>query len=70
MKKSFGLFLVLSSMTNLREHFISVHKVFWQTLWKLKDHFCNTLEVFWKHKFLKKGNLSSEKKDFGLFFLP
>ena len=67
-RKDFGLFLVLSSMTNLREHFISVHKVFWQILWKSKDHFCNTQEVFWKHKFLKKGNLSSEKKILAFFF--
>ena len=32
-KLSDQIFLVLSSMTNLREQFIRVHKLFWQLLW-------------------------------------
>ena len=35
-------FLVLSTLTNLKEQFKTVHKVFWQLLWKLLDHFCGT----------------------------
>ena len=31
-------------MTNLREHFIRFHKVFWPLLYKLEDHFCRTYE--------------------------
>ena len=46
-------FLVLSTLTNLKEQLKKVLKVFWQVLWKLLDHFCGTYEVvrntnFWK----------------------
>ena len=53
---------VLSSVKNLREHFIRVHKVFWQILWKLQGHFFRTYEVIENTNFWKIGNLSSEAK--------
>ena len=42
-KKDIGLiFLVLSSVTNVKEHFIRVQKMFQQSLWKLEDHLFRT----------------------------
>ena len=35
-------FLVLLSVTNLKELLMSVQEVFWRLLRKLEDHFCNT----------------------------
>ena len=32
-------FSVLSSVTNLKQQFIRVQKLFWQLLWKVLDHF-------------------------------
>ena len=53
---------VLSSVKNLREHYIRVHKVFWQLLWKLQGHFFRTYKVIENTNFWKIGNLSSEAK--------
>ena len=74
MKEVFGPFsFVLSRVTNLKEQFIMVHKLFWQLLWKLIElieHFFWDLTGCWKHKFLrKKGDLSSEEKILAYFFL-
>ena len=74
MKEVFGpFFFVLSSVTNPKEKFIMVLKLFWQLFWKLIElieHFFWDLTGCWKHKFLrKKGNLSSEKKILAYFFL-
>ena len=33
-------FVVLSTLTNLREQLKKVRKVFWKLLWKILDHFC------------------------------
>ena len=42
-KKRFRyFFLELSSVTNPKGQLMTVHKVFWQILWKLDDHFWNT----------------------------
>ena len=66
----FGLvFLVLSNMTNLRELFISVHKVFWQILWKLQDNFLNTQESAENTNFWKKWQIFQWIMYFGLIFL-
>ena len=66
----FGLaFLVLSNMTNVRELFISVHKVFWQILWKLRDHFLNTQESAENTNFWKKWQIFQWIKYFGLILL-
>ena len=69
MKEVFGtLFLVLSSVTNLKEHFIWVHKLFLQLPWNLIKHFLGP-EACWKHKFLRrKGNPSREEKFLAYFF--
>ena len=69
-KKNFGqFFLPLSSVTNLRRLFLSIHKIFWQILWKLQVHFCNTYEVVENTSFGKKTQTFQWRKDFGLFFL-
>ena len=56
-------------MTNLREQFINVHKIFWQILWKLKI-FSSGLERLLKTQFLKKktSNVSSEENFMAPFF--
>ena len=36
------LFLVLSSVTNVKEQFIRVQKLFQQSLWKIEDHLFRT----------------------------
>ena len=33
-------FIVISTLTDLREQLKKVHKVFWNLLWKILDHFC------------------------------
>ena len=53
---------VLSSVKNLREHYIRVHKVFWQIPWKLQGHFFRTYKIIENTNFWKIGNLSSEAK--------
>ena len=69
-KKRFGLFfLALSSVTNLRNHFIGILKVFWQLLWKLQDHFCNTGEVVENTIFWKERQTFRWKKDYSLIVL-
>ena len=69
-RKDFGLtFLALSSVTNLRKHYIRVQKVFWQLLWKLWDHFCNTKEVVGKRNFWKERQSFQSRKDCGLIFI-
>ena len=41
--KDIGLiFLVLSSVTNVKEHFIGVQKLFQKSVWKLEDHLFRT----------------------------
>ena len=60
-------FLVLSTLTNLREQLKKVLKVFWQVLWKLLDHFCGTYEVVRNTNFENKGNHSSENIGWAFF---
>ena len=58
-KNVFGPFLlVLSSVTNLQEHFKGVQEVFWHLLWRIWDHLFGTLLVFENTKFLKKKKAS------------
>ena len=38
-------FLVLSSMTNVKQKLVSAEKVFWQVLCKLYDHFFGIQET-------------------------
>ena len=43
-EEKFGqIFLVFSSITNVRQHIIRTHNVFWQVLCKLYDHIFNIL---------------------------
>ena len=70
MTKVFAVFFfVPSSVTNIREHFIRVHKLFRQILWNLKERFFKELEGCWKHKVLKKRQSFQWWKVSGLFFL-
>ena len=40
MTKVFGpVFLVSSSVTNIKEYFKGVHKLTWKQFWNLKEHF-------------------------------
>ena len=43
MKNHFGqFFLVLLSMADVKQHFVKLQKVLWQSLSKLYDHYHNT----------------------------
>ena len=67
--KDFGRnFLVLPTLTTLREQYMRVHKLFWHLLWKLYNHFFRTWEVGENTNFSKKGNLSSEEKILAYYF--
>ena len=66
MKKSFWpIFLLLSSVKNLKGQFILVQKPVWQLPWETWDRFFRTWEIVENTFFWKKGKLSSEEK-----FLP
>ena len=70
MKKKWPIFLVLSSVVNLKGQFIKLHEVFLSIILKLYDHLCNTQEVVESTNFWKEINLSSEKNqltDFSRF---
>ena len=70
MTKVFGpFFLTLSSVINLKENFIRVHKVFWHLLWKFCDQLFRIWEVVEIKIFWKERQSFRRKKDFGLFFL-
>ena len=46
MTKDFNLFFfILSTMTNLKEHFSRLYPEFWELLRKFRDQLCNTWEV-------------------------
>ena len=53
-KDSSLFFPALSTVTNLRGQFLTVHKVFWQLLREVKDLFFNTHESVENTKFWKK----------------
>ena len=62
MTKDFGpVFLLLSIVTNLRQHFRRVHKVLWQSLLNIQDQFIRTKEVV-EQKFFQKNAICSMKK--------
>ena len=70
MTKSFGgFFVVLSSVTSLKKHFIVFHKQFWQLLWNLFEHFFRTYEVVENTNFQKKTILPVEKKLWHFFLV-
>ena len=72
MTKDFGLFVfVLSSVTNLKESFLGVEKVFWILLWKLIDHVFNPWEGVQDTNFWKMNIPSFQwKKYIGPTFSP
>ena len=55
-------FLVLSSVTNPSEHFIWVHKLFWQLMLKLKRHFFRIWEVVDNKFFEQKATFPLKKR--------
>ena len=57
-----AFFLVLSSVTNLREQFVRVHKLFWQIMLNLLERFLGPKRLFENTNLFKNVNLSSEKK--------
>ena len=68
MKEVFGpFFLVISSVTNLKEQFIMVHKLFWQLLWNLLEHISGPKRLLKSPIFEKKANFQW-RNNFGLFF--
>ena len=69
-EKSFWpFFLVSSSVTNIKEQFKTVLKLFWQLLWKIKERFLGPKRLLRTQSCEKQDNISSEEKNFGLFFL-
>ena len=69
MTKVFGpFFLVLPSVTNLKDNFIRVHKLFWQSLKIFIKAFLQDLRDCWKHKNLEKRQPFQWWNDFGPFF--
>ena len=62
MTNVFGPFFpVLSSMTRLMVQYIRVHKLFFPLLYNVEEHFLRPRKLLKTQKFVKKGNLSSEK---------
>ena len=61
-------FFLSSSLTNIGEQFMRIHKIFWQLLWKLWEHFFKDLRGRWKHKVWKKRQSLQRKKKFWSFF--
>ena len=69
MTKDFGpFFLVLTSVTKLKEQPTRVHKLFLPLLYFLWEQFLGPKRLLKSHIFEKKGNLSSEKKLIDQFF--
>ena len=68
MTKVFGsVFLVLLSVTNLREQILRVQKVFWQLLWNLKKLFSEPKRLL-KTQIFDKKQLFQWKKIIWPFF--
>ena len=68
MKEVFGpFFFVLSSVTNLKEQFIRVYRLFPQLLWNLLEHFLGPKRLLKSPIFEKKANFQW-RNNFGLFF--
>ena len=68
MTKDFGpFFLVLSSVTNLKEQFARVHKLFLPLLYKLWAHFLRPKRLFKTQIFEKKKATFPVKKIFDIF---
>ena len=61
------LLLVSSSVTNIREHFIRVQKLFWHLLWKIKERFLRTRRLLKTQSFEKKA-IFPVRKRFGSIF--
>ena len=68
MTKFLAHFFISSSVTNIGEQFMRIHKIFWQLLWKLWEHFFKDLRGRWKHKVLKEKAISPKMKKFWSFF--
>ena len=68
MTKVFGsVFLVLSSVTNLREQTLRVQKVFWQLLWNLKNLFLEPKRLLKAQGFDKRQPFQWKKKFWPFF---
>ena len=67
MKEDFGpFFFLLSSVTNLNEHFIRVYKVNWHLLCKSCEHFFGTKEVD-RNKHFKNSCFHDERNFWPIF---
>ena len=64
------IFLVFTSLTNLRGQFVRVHKVFWQKLRSLWQQFFRTQQVVGDATFCKKEAIFPVKKRFCPIFPP